>query len=89
MIRMSVLRQHISYLLLICANLGYGTVLIVACAHLGCSATLLLYYHQLVIVVIFTAAAASVVIKYNAPDVLQVVLMVWIYRLLLHFPLMY
>jgi hypothetical protein len=45
MIRMSVLRWQTSHLLLIRTNLGYGTILIAACAHQGCHATdYLLFY---------------------------------------------
>jgi hypothetical protein len=36
---LTVLRQQLSHLCLIHTNLGYGTVLTAACAHLGCSAT--------------------------------------------------
>jgi hypothetical protein len=45
MIRMSVLRQQTSHLLLICTNFGYGTVLMAACAHPQCSATQYYYYN--------------------------------------------
>jgi hypothetical protein len=42
MIRVSVLRLQASHLLLICANLGYGTVLTLAGACQGCNSILLL-----------------------------------------------
>jgi hypothetical protein len=39
MIRVHVLGLQASHLLLIRTYLGYGTVLMAACAHLGCSAS--------------------------------------------------
>jgi hypothetical protein len=47
MIRMRVLWQQASHLLLIRTNLGNGTVLTAACARQGCSASafLLFYIH--------------------------------------------
>jgi hypothetical protein len=44
MIKMHVLGLKASHLLLICTNLGYGTVLTVACACQGCSASDLVWF---------------------------------------------
>jgi hypothetical protein len=44
MIRMNVLRQQASHLLLIRTNLGYGVLLMAACARPGCFATHYYYY---------------------------------------------
>jgi hypothetical protein len=51
MIRMNVLRQKTSLLLLICTDFGCGTVLTAACIHQGCSATdyILLWPHGLLL----------------------------------------
>jgi hypothetical protein len=46
MIQMRVLRQRASHLLLIRTDLGYGTVLPVACARPGCSAPDCYYYYH-------------------------------------------
>jgi hypothetical protein len=49
MILLSVLGRQASHLLLIRANLGYGTVLTAACARQGCNATdyyCYYYYHH-------------------------------------------
>jgi hypothetical protein len=38
MIQLHVLGLQAGHVLLICTNLGYGTILMVACTHQGCSA---------------------------------------------------
>jgi hypothetical protein len=70
MIRMSVLTQQVSHLLLIRTNLGYGAVLTAACARQGCSATdyCCYYYDYLPIICQRESVNLTVNFKQNMPS---------------------